>query len=150
MVDNLNGPLRRGLKRLREAGIRTNSQRKYRKAMEIVRNPSGNIETQQNSCETIARASKSRSHLTARAVAVGNLSGPPRRGMKRPTMGISKYNGSRAKSQWERRNQGPIPPPRTTLRSATKSITLNIRTPLSKHYLENNIVTMNLIHLYYF
>ena len=51
-------------------------------ATEFSRNHSGSIETQRNSRETTAGASKPRPRPTARAVAVGNLSGPPMQ--KRP------------------------------------------------------------------
>ena len=120
--------------------IRAKPQREHRNATEFARNRSGSIETQRNSCETTVGASIPRPRPTARAVAVGNLSGPPRRDLKRPreaefarnhsgsaemqrnscetAAGASKRNGIRAKSRWERRNQGPIPP-RAPLRSAT-------------------------------
>ena len=55
---NLSGPPRRGLKRPREAGIRAKPQREHRNATECARNHSGSIETQRNSCETTAGASK--------------------------------------------------------------------------------------------
>ena len=98
-VGNLSGPPRRGMKRPREAGIRAKPQREHRNATEFARNHSGSIETQRNSRETTAGASKPRPRLTAPAVAVGNLSGPPRRGLKRP-----REAGIRAKPQGERRN----------------------------------------------
>ena len=98
-VGNLSGPPRRGLKRPREAGIRAKPQREHRSATEFARNHSGSIETQRNSRETTAGASKPRPRLTTRAVAVGNLSGPPRRGLKRP-----REAGIRAKPQGEHRN----------------------------------------------
>ena len=94
---------------------------------------------QRSSRETTAAASKRNGirakpmpRLTGRSVAVGNLSGPPQKGLKRPrepefarnhsgsiemqrnsretTAGASKRNGIRAKPQRERRNQGPVPP----------------------------------------
>ena len=107
-----------------------------------------------NSRETTAGASKRRPRPTVCAVAAGNLSGPPRRGHEKPefarnhsgstetqrhsrgtTAGASKRNGIRAKPQREHRNQGPAPPPRSPLRPATNSFTLNVRTPLCKHCL---------------
>ena len=96
---NLSGPPRRGLKRPREAGIRTKPQREHRNATEFARNHSGSIETQRNSRETTARASKPRTRCTARTVAVGNLSRPPRRRLKRP-----REAGICAKPQREHRN----------------------------------------------
>ena len=111
-------------------GIRAKPQRQHRNATEFARNHSGSVE---------------RPRPTARAIAVGNLSGPPRRGLKatrgrnsrESTGGASRHNGIRAKPQRERRNQGPVPPPRAPLRSATNSFTLNVRTPLCKHCLGN-------------
>ena len=89
------GPPRRGLKR-----------------PEFARNHSGSIEMQRNSRETTAGASKrngirakpqrerrNQGPVPPRAVAVGNLSGPPRRGLKRP-----REAGIRAKPQREHRN----------------------------------------------
>ena len=131
-VSNLSGPPRRGLKRPqeagirakmpREAGIRAKPQQEHRNATEFTRNHSGSIKTQRNSRETTAGASKPRPRPTARAVAVSNLSGPPRRGLKRPqeagiredatrgrnsretTAGASKCNGIHAKPQREHQN----------------------------------------------
>ena len=103
-----------------QAGIRAKPQRERRNAK-----CSGSVETQGDSCETTAGASKRRPRRTA--VAARNLSGPPRRGQKRPgaiaarnqntpeqarrgrnsretTAGASKRNGIRAKPQRERRN----------------------------------------------
>ena len=72
-VGNLSGPPRRGLKRPREAGIRAKPQGEHRNATEFARNHSGSIETQRNSRETTAGASKPRPRPTAaRAVAVSN------------------------------------------------------------------------------
>ena len=59
------------------------------------------------------------------------------RNSRETTAGASKRNGIRAKPQREHRNQGPVPPPRAPLRSATNSFTLNVRTPLCKHCLGN-------------
>ena len=98
-VGNLSGPPRRGLKRPGETGIRAKPQREHRNITEFARNHSGSIETQRNSCETTAGASKPRTRLSARAVAIGNLSDPPRRDLKRP-----REAGIRAKPQWEHRN----------------------------------------------
>ena len=91
-------PFRRGLKKLREAGIRANR--------------SGSIETQRNSRKTTAGASKPRPRPTARAVAVSNLKWPPQRSeeatrgrnSRETTAGASKCNGIRAKPQLEHRN----------------------------------------------
>ena len=149
-VGNLSSPPRRGLKRPREAGIRAKPQREHRNATEFARNHSGSIETQRNSCETTAGASKPRLRLSG---APRNHSGsietkdpshrtrrcgrqpkwPPQkrpeeatrgRNSRETTGGASKHNGIRAKPQRERRNQGPVPPPRAPLRSATNSFTL--------------------------
>ena len=49
------------------------------KRPEFTRNHSGSVETQRNSHETTAGASKRRPRPTACAVAAGNLSGPPRK-----------------------------------------------------------------------
>ena len=77
------------------------------------RNSRGSIETQRNSRETTAGTSKPRPRPTARAVAVGNLSGPPQkrpeeatrgRNSRETTWGASKCNGIRAKPQREHRN----------------------------------------------
>ena len=158
-VGNLSGPPRRGLKRPREAGIRAKTQGELRNATEFAQNHSGSIETQRNSRETTAGASKprpeeatrgrnsrettagaskcngirakpQRQHRNATEFVVRNHSGsvetigrqpkwPPQ---KRPeeamrgrnshetTAGASKRNGIRAKPQRERRNLGPVPP----------------------------------------
>ena len=73
------------------------------------RNSRETTETQRNSRETTAGASKPRPRPTARAVVVGNLSGPPRRGCRglnsrETTGGASKCNRIRAKPQREHRN----------------------------------------------
>ena len=154
-------PPRRGLKRLREAGIRAKPQWGHRNATEFARIHSGNIETQWNSCENTAGASNKAPSHRARHCGRQPISSPPRRGLKRPrevgiraksqwehriemqwnscetTMGASKRNGIREKPQWERRNQGPVPPPRAPLRSTTNSFILKVRTPLCKHCLGN-------------
>ena len=124
-VGNLRWPPRRSLKRPREAGIRAKPQREHRNATEFARNHSGSIETQRNSRETTAGASKPKPRPTARAVAVGNLSGPPKRDLKaefarnhsgniemqrssrETTATASKRNGIHAKPQRERRKPRP-------------------------------------------
>ena len=73
------------------------------------RNSRETTETQRNSRETTAGASKPRPRPTARAVVVGNLSGPPRRGCRglnsrETTAGASKCNGICAKPQRQHRN----------------------------------------------
>ena len=60
------------------------------------------------------------------------------RNSREATAGASKRNGICAKPQRGRRNQGPVPPPRAPLRSATNFFTLNVRTPLCKHCLGKN------------
>ena len=132
-----------------------------------MRNHSGSIEMQRNSrnhsgsIETQRERRNQRPRLTARAVAVGNLSGPPRRGLKRP-----REAGIRAKPQgpqgarrnateFARNHSGSIetqrnsreatagaskPRPRAARAVAVSNqfFTLNVRAPLCKHCLGNN------------
>ena len=81
---NLSGRSGRGQNTPEEAGIRAKPQREHRNATEFARNRSGSVETQRNSRETTAGASKRRPRPTACAVAARNLNGPPTSGQKRP------------------------------------------------------------------
>ena len=97
-VGNLSGPPRRGLKRPREARIRAKPQREHRNATEFARNHSGSIETQRNSRETTAGASKPRPPQKRPEEATRG------RNSRETTAGASKCNGIRAKPQREHRN----------------------------------------------
>ena len=129
-VGNLSDPPRRGLKRPREAGIRAKPQREHRNATEFARNHSGSVETKAPSHRARRCGRQPKWPLQKRPSEATRG-----RNSRETTARASKRNGICAKPQREHRNQGPVPPPRAPLRSATNSFTLNVRTPLCKHCL---------------
>ena len=107
-------------------GIRANRQRERRNQCRCGRQPKW---PPQKRPEEAARGRNS-SETTAGASKCNGIRAKPQRETFR--------NGIRAKPQRGRRNQGPVPPPRAPLRSATNSFTLNVRTPLCEHCLGNH------------